>query len=97
MMLSRIEHASRGLAESEAAARRSGGQMRRMIADTGHQLRRPLSVIHGFAEASRQSGRRRAGELDRMMWRVADEAAHMEAAIDDRLPIRRDRPWPPQR
>jgi two-component system OmpR family sensor kinase len=97
MMLSRIEHASRALAESEAAARRSTGRMCRIIADTGDQLRRPVSVIHGFAEAFRPGRRRQAGELDRMMRRVAGEAARMDAAIDDLLPARHDHPRPPQR
>jgi len=95
-MLSQIEHAFRALAESEAAARRSSGRMGRVIAGTGHQLRRPISVIHGFAEASRQGRRRNAGELDRMMRRVTGEAARMDAVIDDLLPTRHD-PRPPRR
>jgi two-component system, OmpR family, sensor kinase len=93
-MLSRVEHAFRALAESEAAAHRSTGRMCRIIADTGHQLRRPISVIHGFAEAFRPGRRRQAGELDRMMRRVAGEAARMDAAIDGLQPARRDPPRP---
>jgi two-component system, OmpR family, sensor kinase len=93
-MLSRVEHAFRALAESEAAAHRSTGRMCRIIADTGHQLRRPISVIHGFAGAFRPGRRRQAGELDRMMRRVAGEAARMDAAIDGLQPARRDFPRP---
>jgi two-component system, OmpR family, sensor kinase len=97
MSLSRIEHASLALAESEAAARRSTGRLCRIVDDTGHQLRRPISVIHGFAGAFRPGRRRQAGELDRMMRRVAGEAARMEAAIDNLAPARHDHPLPPQR
>jgi signal transduction histidine kinase len=97
MLLSRIEHASRALAESEAAARRSTGRLCRIVDDTGHQLSRPISVIHGFAEAFRPGRRRHASELDRMMRRVASEAARMDAAIDDLAPARHDHPRPPQR
>jgi two-component system OmpR family sensor kinase len=97
MLLSRIEHASLALAESEAAARRSTGRLCRIVDDTGHQLRRPISVIHGFAGAFRPGRRRQAGELDRMMRRVAGEAARMEAAIDNLAPARHDHPLPPQR
>jgi two-component system OmpR family sensor kinase len=95
-MLSQIEHGLSTRAESEAAARRSGERMCCIIADTGRQLRRPLSIIHGFAGACRRS-RLSAGELDHMMKRVADEAARMDALVDDLLLTRHDQPPPPQR
>jgi two-component system, OmpR family, sensor kinase len=91
-MLSQAEHTLAARAESEAAARRSSEQMRRIICDTGRRLRRPLSVIHGSAESYRQGGRSRAGEPDRVMKRVADEAAHINALLDELLPTDRDRP-----
>ena len=56
-MLTQIEHAFSTRAESEAAARRSVEWMCRIIADTGHELHTPLSVIHGFADYYRQGGR----------------------------------------
>jgi two-component system, OmpR family, sensor kinase len=96
-MLSQIEHALNASAESEAAARRSGERLRRLIADTGHELRRPLSVIRGFADHYQQRGRLSAGELDRMMRRVADEAARMAVLIDDLRLTRHDQLRPPQR
>ncbi len=78
-MLSQIEHAFSTRAEAEAAARNSGGRVCQIITETGHQLRRPLSVIHGFAQAYRQRGWLGAGELDRLMGRVTEEAARMDA------------------
>lgn len=93
-MLSRIERGFTALGASETAARRSSEEMSRVIAGTGHQLREPLSIIHGFA-ASRRRGRR-AGELDRMMRRVTGEAARMDALIDELLPAPRDRRQPPR-
>jgi two-component system OmpR family sensor kinase len=95
-MLSQIEHAFRARAASEAAARRSGGQMCRIIADTGQQLRKPLSIVHGIAGSYRPGGQLSAGELDRMMRRVADEAARMDALVDE-LPLTQGDQPPPQR
>jgi two-component system, OmpR family, sensor kinase len=84
-ILSRTEHAFSAYAGSETAARRSAERMRRTIADTCHELRRPLSVIHGLAGYG-------AGELDHRMKRVADEAARMEALVDDLLLAGHDHP-----
>jgi two-component system OmpR family sensor kinase len=96
-MLSQIEPAFNATSASEATARSSAERMRRVIADTGHELRRPLSVIRGSAEYYRQQGQLRTGELDRMMRRVADEAARMDMLVDDLLVTRHDQPRPPQR
>jgi two-component system, OmpR family, sensor kinase len=60
--------------------------LRRDIADAGHQLRKPLSIVRGIADAYRRTGQVSAGELDRMMRRVADETARM-AALADALPV----------
>ena len=84
-MLGQIERAFRTRAESEQAARRARGQLRRDIADVGDQLRKPLSIVRGIAEAYRRGGPVSAGEVDRMMRRVADETARM-AALADTLP-----------
>jgi two-component system OmpR family sensor kinase len=94
-MLGRIEHAFRTRAASEEAAGRSRGQLARNMADTGHQLRTSLSVASGIAGAYRRSGQVSADELDRMMRRVADEAARMTALVDALLVTSRDQ-RPPQ-
>jgi two-component system OmpR family sensor kinase len=95
-MLSQIEHASRTGAASEEAARRSRGQLCRNVADAGHQLRKPLSVVRGIADTYRRSSQVSTGELDRMMRRVADETARM-AALADALPVTPRDQRPPQR
>jgi two-component system OmpR family sensor kinase len=94
-VLSRLEHAFRAQAAAEAAARRSRAQLRRIIADTRHQLRSPLSIIHGIARSYRRGGQPSAGELDRSMRRVADEAARIGALLDQ-LPLTQDDQPPPQ-
>jgi two-component system, OmpR family, sensor kinase len=68
---------------SADAARRSSERMRSLLAGTCRELRRPVSIIRGSAEYFRQRGPLTARELDRMMGRVADEAARMDALIDD--------------
>jgi len=85
-MLSQLEHAFQTRGAAEEAARRSRAQLCRDIADTGHQLRKPLSIVRGIADTYRRSGQVSAGELDRMMRRVADETARM-AALADTLPV----------
>jgi len=95
-MLDQLEHAFRSRAAAEEAARRSREQLYRDIADAGHQLRKPLSIVRGVADAYRRSGRISAGELDRMMRRVADETEHM-AALADALPVTPRDQQPPQR
>jgi two-component system, OmpR family, sensor kinase len=91
-VLSQVERALGTRAESEAAAFRSRWRMCEIVAGTGHELRRPLSVIHGLAGAYRRGGRPPAAELDRMMRRVTDEAARMDALLDDLLHTPYDRP-----
>jgi two-component system, OmpR family, sensor kinase len=85
-MLSQLEQALHSLAASEAAARASRAQMRRSIADTGHQLRKPLSIIRGITASYRPGGQPSARELDRMMRRVAGEAARIDALLGQ-LPL----------
>jgi two-component system, OmpR family, sensor kinase len=84
-MQSQIEHAYNTSTASADAARSRSEQIPRIITGTGCELRRPLGVIRGFAQYYQQRGRPAARELDRMMARVAEEAAHMDALLDDLL------------
>ena len=68
---------------SADAARGSSERMRAALAGTCRELRQPVSVIRGFTEYYRHRGPLTAGELDRMMSRVAEEAARIGALIDE--------------
>ncbi len=81
--LSQARQACNTSAMAADAARRSSEQMRAVIAGTSRELRRPVSIIRGSAEYYRLRGPLTARELDQMMARVADEATHMAALIDD--------------
>jgi two-component system, OmpR family, sensor kinase len=95
-MLAQLERASRARAASEEAVRQSRERLCRDIAEAGGQLRKPLSIVRGIAAAYRRDGQASAGELDRMMRRVADETARM-AALADALPVTPRDQQPPQR
>ena len=72
-------------------------QKRQAIAATGRELRKPLSVLGGLTEYYRHRDQLTPGEFDRLLGRVADETARIEAIIDDRLGPRQDEPGPPVR
>jgi two-component system OmpR family sensor kinase len=67
---------------AEAVARRSADEMSKRLGETALELRRSVSVVRGFAEYRRQRPELPAAGLDRMLRRVADEAARMEMLID---------------
>ena len=69
-------------AEAEAAARRSADEMSRHLGETARELQRSVNVVRGFAEYYRQQPKPPAARLDRMLRRVADEAAQMETLIE---------------
>ncbi len=88
-MLGQVERAFRAQQDSEVAARQSEERMRRFVADASHELRTPLTSIRGFAELYRQGAVTEAGDLDRVMRRVEDEAARMGLLVDDLLLLAR--------
>ena len=68
---------------AEAAARRSADEMSQHLAEAALELRRSVSIVHGFAEYyQQQQSQPPAAHLDRMLRRVADEAAQMETLIE---------------
>ncbi len=73
-------------AAAEATARRSAQRLGGGVADTCRGLQPPLSVIAGFAGHYRRRRPLRAVQADRMMGRIAEEAARMDALIDG-LPV----------
>ncbi len=88
--LSRLEDARM----STEAARGSSDRMRSVLASACGELRRPVSVVRGCAEYLRLRGPLTAGELDRLMSRITDEAARIDAIIDDLVGTGRDQPRP---
>ncbi|MCU1590263.1 MAG: ATP-binding protein [Frankiales bacterium] len=97
-MLGQIETSFLAQQASELGARQSEERMRRFVADASHELRTPLTSIRGFAELYRQGAVSAAGELDRVMKRVEDEAARMGLLVDDLLLLARlDQQRPLQR
>jgi signal transduction histidine kinase len=68
---------------AEAAARRSADEMSRHLGETALELLRSVNVVRGFTEYYRQQPKPSAARLDRMLQRVADEAAQMETLIEE--------------
>jgi two-component system, OmpR family, sensor kinase len=66
---------------AEAAARRSADEMSRHLGRTALDLLSSVNVVRGFAEYYRQQPEPPVGRLDRMLRRVAGEAARMETLI----------------
>jgi signal transduction histidine kinase len=81
--------------EPGSAAWRVAEQKRQAIGAAGRELRKPLSVLGGLTEYYRHRDRLTPGEFDRLLGRVADETARIEAIIDDRLGPGQDEPGPP--
>ena len=81
--LDQAELAFTTAASTEAAARESSERMRQAIADVGDRLRRPLSLLAGLAGAYRERGGLGAGDPERVIRRMADEAAHVDAVLED--------------
>jgi hypothetical protein len=81
-------------AAAEASARAVAERTSAAVARTCSQMRRPLSIVAGLAEYHRKRGGPQAGGADRMMRRVAQEAAHMAALVDELEAAARDGPHP---
>jgi two-component system, OmpR family, sensor kinase len=78
------------------ARHRSEQQVRQFVADASHELRRPLSTIHGYAELSRRTPDD-AAALGGAMGKVETEAGRMSGLVEDLLLLARlDAGRPPQ-
>jgi two-component system OmpR family sensor kinase len=78
-----------------AAARRAAERQRQAIADTGRELRIPLSVLDGLAEYYRHRGQLSAADFRGLMDRVATETAQIGTLIDALERTGRDQPGSP--
>jgi len=81
MTLARMPEQIGASRAAEAAARRSADEMSRRLGETALELLRSVNVVRGFAEYYRHQPKPSAASLDRMLRRVADEAAQMETLI----------------
>ena len=95
--LTQLEQLRVPVGEPGPAAWRVAEQKRQAIAATGRELRKPLSVLDGLTEYYRHRDQLTPGEFDRLLDRVADETARIDAIIDDRLGPGQDEPGPPGR
>ncbi len=90
--LSEVEHRRSGSTQPEAETGRSSERLSGTVTSTGRKLQRPIRVIHGFAEYYRQRDWLSPAEVDRMMRRVAAEAAQLEDLLNDLMPTPHDQP-----
>ena len=81
--------------EPQLAACQVAEQRRQAIVAAGRELRKPLSVLGGVTEYYRHRDQLTPGEFDRLLARVADETARIDAIISDRLGPGPDEPGPP--
>ncbi|MCW2881987.1 MAG: signal transduction histidine kinase [Sphaerisporangium sp.] len=81
VMLTRIQDAF-------AARWASEQRVRRFAADASHELRSPLTTIHGYAELYRQ-GAIPEDEVPQVMRRIEDEAARMTRLVSELLELAR--------
>ncbi|MEV0661372.1 sensor histidine kinase [Actinomadura luteofluorescens] len=88
-MLTQIEAAFSARARSESAARRSEERMRRFVADAGHELRTPLSVIRAWTEYAHHGPRRNSADLEQILSTLGTEAARMSTLVEDLLLLAR--------
>lgn len=94
-LLTQLEHLHAPAGDPGAAARQATEKKRQAIAATGRELRKPLSVLGGLTEYYRHRDQLTPGDFDRLLGRVADETARIDAIIDDRLRPGPDEPDPP--
>jgi hypothetical protein len=91
----RLRHLDVPAGEPGAAARQATEQKRQAIVATGRELRKPVSVLGGLAEYYRHRDQLTPGGFHRLLGRVADETARIEAIIDERLRPGPDEPDSP--
>ncbi len=82
MMLASVRERLQASRAAEAAARRSAANMSGHLAETCLQLRRPVSIVHGFTGYLRQQDKPQPASLDRMLHRVTDEITRMETLAE---------------
>jgi signal transduction histidine kinase len=82
MMPASIRERLRASRAAEAAARRSAADMADHLAQTCLQLRRPASIVHGYAGYLRQQHNPQPASAGQMLHRVTGEITQMETLAE---------------
>lgn len=85
-----IAERTRELTETIAALEASERIRRQLLADVGHELRSPITVVRGEAEIALRGGRKTAENYRGALSRIADATRQMGALIEDLLILSRD-------
>jgi hypothetical protein len=81
MTLARMRERLYASHAAEAAARRSAAELSEHLGQTCLQLRRPVSILHGFTEYCRKQDNPPPASLDRMAQQVTSEITRMETLV----------------
>jgi len=92
--LARLAEPGPGAQAATAPARDRAGWRPRTAAEITQELRRPIGVLRGLAEHYRHQGALTAGEQDRILRRVAEETARIDALAEDLRRSCGDEPGP---
>ncbi len=68
---------------------RANASMRHFIADAGHQLRTPLTVVQGFIAILRRGGIESTADRDRILETMNDQSRIMGSLIDKLILLER--------
>lgn len=85
-----IADRTRELTETIAALEASERMRRQLLADVGHELRSPITVLRGEAEIALRGPRKTPEEYRDALGRIASATRQMAALIEDLLILSRD-------